>query len=155
MIQNLTNTALVHRKHPRTKRGLQFGPWPWEAAAPAKFRRAVRTPDWGNGVARSWAHLGLVGGRCWGGGRAGAGARREPAVAAGVARLRRRRGLGPNNKWHLRVLKGLWKGCAHLLDRGKQGGAQLDGGGVDGAATRQWWREEGRAALGFYRRGFW
>jgi hypothetical protein len=78
-----------------------------------------------------------VGGRCWGGNRAGAGTRRKPAAAAAVAvaRLQRRCGLGPNNKWHLRILKGLWKGCVRLLDRGKQGGAELDGGGADGAAA--------------------
>jgi hypothetical protein len=147
------NTPQVHGKHLELKGGLQFGPSPWEAAAPAKFRRVGCAPSRGNGGARPWAHLGPVGGRCWGGDRAGAGARREPAAAAVVAWLRRRRGLGPNNKWHLKVLKGLWKGCARLLDRGKQGGAQLDGGGADGAAVGQWRREEGRAALGFYRRG--
>jgi hypothetical protein len=102
--------------------GLQFGPWPWEAAAPAKFRRAGRAPGRGNGGARPWAHLGPMGNRCWGGDRTGMGARQKPAAAAAVARLRRRRGLGPNNKWHSRVLKGLWKECARLLDRGKQGG---------------------------------
>jgi hypothetical protein len=91
-------------------------------AAPAKFRQAGRAPGGGNGGAHSWAHLGPVGGRCWGGDRVGAGARRESAAAASVARLQRRRGLGPTNKWPLRVLKGLWKGCARLLDRGKQEG---------------------------------
>jgi hypothetical protein len=105
------------------KGGLQFGPWPWEAAAPAKFRRTSRAPGRGNCGALPWAHLGPVDGRCWGGDRVGAGARRELVAAAAVARLRRRRGLSPNNKRHLRVLKGLWKGCARLLDHGKQGGA--------------------------------
>jgi hypothetical protein len=70
-----------------------------------------------------------------------------------MAWTQQRRGLGPNNKWHLRVLKGLWKGVARFLDRGKQGEAHLDDGGTDGAIAGQWWREEGRAALGFYRRG--
>jgi hypothetical protein len=152
-IQYLTNTPLIHGKNPRINWVLQFGPWPWEVAAPAKFRRAGRASGRGNGGARPWAHLGPVGCRCWGGDRAGAGTRREPVAVAGVARLRRRRGLGPNNNWNLRVLKGLWKGCARLLDRGKQGGAQLDGGGTDGGTAGQWRREEGRAALGFYRRG--
>jgi hypothetical protein len=31
--------------------GLQLGPWAWEAAAPAEFRRAERAP----GRGRSWA----------------------------------------------------------------------------------------------------
>jgi hypothetical protein len=91
-----------------------------------------------------------VGGQCWGGDRAGVGARQKPAEAAAVVWLRRRRGLDPNNKWHLRVLKGLWKECVCLLDRGKQGGAQLDGGGAGGAAAGQWLWEEGRAR-GIYR----
>jgi hypothetical protein len=104
------------------KGGLQFGPWPWEAATPAKFRRAGRAPGRGNGGAHPRAHLGLVGDRRRGGDCAGVGARRKLATAAAVARLRRRRGLSPNNKWHLRVLKGLGEGCARLLDRGKRGG---------------------------------
>jgi hypothetical protein len=80
----------------------------------------------------------------------GVGARRKPTAAAAVVRLRHRRGLGPNNKLHSMVLKGLWKECACLLDSGKQGGTQLDGGGADGAAVGQWRREEGRAR-GIYR----
>jgi hypothetical protein len=117
---------------------------------PAKFRRTGRAPGRGNGGARPCAHLGPVGGQCWGGDRAGVGARQKPAEAAAVVWLRRRRGLDPNNKWHLRVLKGLWKECVCLLDRGKQGGAQLDGGGAGGAAAGQWLWEEGRAR-GIYR----
>jgi hypothetical protein len=70
------------------KGGLQFGPWPWEAAMPAKFQRAGRATGRGNGRARPWAHLGPVGGRCWGGNRVGVGARRKSAAAT-VARLRR------------------------------------------------------------------
>jgi hypothetical protein len=42
---------------------LQLVPWPWEAAAPAKFRRAGRVPGRGSGGARPWAHLGPGGGR--------------------------------------------------------------------------------------------
>jgi hypothetical protein len=104
------------------KGGLQFGLWPWKAAVPAKFWRADCAPGQGNSRARPWAHLGPMGGRCWGGDRVGAGARWESVAAAAVVRLWRRRGLGPTNKWPLRVLKGLWKGCARLLDRGKQEG---------------------------------
>jgi hypothetical protein len=65
---------------------LQFGPWPWEAAAPAKSRRAGRAPGRGNGGARPWAHLGPGGDRCWGGEHAGMGAWRGPTEVAAVAR---------------------------------------------------------------------
>jgi hypothetical protein len=75
---------------------LLLGPWkeigthnwvprPWEAAAPAKFRRASCAPGRGSGGARPHAHLGPEGGWSWGGGAAGAGARRWPAVAAAAA----------------------------------------------------------------------
>jgi hypothetical protein len=91
-IQNLTNTPLVHEKHPRTNWGLAIRPLSMGGAG--KFRRAGRAPGRGNGGARPRAHLGSVGDRCWGGDRASVGARRKPAAAAAVARLRRRRGLG-------------------------------------------------------------
>jgi hypothetical protein len=63
------------------------------------------------------------------------GARRGLTAAAAVARLRRRHGLGLDNKWHATVLYGLGMEHGRLLDRGKQGGAQLDGGGADGAVA--------------------
>jgi hypothetical protein len=84
---------------------LRLGPWkeigtrnwvprPWEAAAPAKFRRAGRTPGRGSGGARPHAHLGPEGGRSWGGGAAGEGARRWPAAAAAAAQ-----GSGEDGAW--------------------------------------------------------
>jgi hypothetical protein len=77
---------LDYTKHPKKSWGLQFGPWPWEAAAPAKSRRASRAPGRGSSGARPWAHLGPGGDRCWGGEHAGVGARRGPTAPAAVAR---------------------------------------------------------------------
>jgi hypothetical protein len=91
----------------------------------------------GSGRARPLAHLGPRGGRSWGGECAGVGARRGPAASAGVAQLWRRHGLCLDNKWHVTVLQGLGKGHGWLLDRGRQGEAQLDGGGADGAVAWQ------------------
>jgi hypothetical protein len=78
---------LVHRKHPRTTWGLQSGPWQGEAAALAELRRAGRAPGQGSGGARPRAHLGPGDGRSWGGGAAGAGARRWSAAAAAADRF--------------------------------------------------------------------
>jgi hypothetical protein len=64
--------------------GLQFGPWPWEAAAPAKFRRVGRAPGRGSGRKSPWAHLGPGGDRCWGREHAGVGARQGPTAAVKV-----------------------------------------------------------------------
>jgi hypothetical protein len=87
---------------------LLLGPWkeigtrnwvprPWEAVAPAKFRRAGCAPGRGSGGARPHAHLGPEGGWSWGGGAAGAGARRWPAVAAAAARGSGEDGAGLDN----------------------------------------------------------
>jgi hypothetical protein len=85
---------------------LLLGPWkeigtrnwvprPWEAAAPAKFRRAGCALSRGTGREVPQAHLGLIGevGRC--GRDSGEGARRRrPAPAAGArASARVRLGL--------------------------------------------------------------
>jgi hypothetical protein len=153
-IQNLTNTPLVHGKHPRTNCRLAIRALAMGGGGTGQIRRTDRAPGRGNGGARPWAHLGPVGDRCWGVDRAVVGARRKPAVAAAVTRLWQRRGLGPNNKWHLRVLKGLWMGCARSLDRGKQGGVRLDGGGVDGPAAGKWRRGNGGGGRGERRSGF-
>jgi hypothetical protein len=73
---------------------LLLGPWkeigtrnwvprPWEAAAPAKFRRAGYAPDRGTARGGPQAHQGAIGGRGWGRDVTGAGARRWPAAVAG------------------------------------------------------------------------
>jgi hypothetical protein len=131
--------------------GLQFGPWPWEAATPAKSRRAGRAPGRGSGEARPRAHLGPGGDRCRGRNHAGVGARRGPTTATAVARLQRRRELGLDNKRHETALWVLRKGQGRLLDRGRQEGR------CSTAAARMAWRRGnaigGGEMRGIYRRG--
>jgi hypothetical protein len=84
-IQNLTNTPLVHGKHPRTNCRLAIRALAMGGGGTGQIRRTDCAPGRGNGGARPWAHLGPVGDRCWGVDRAVVGARRKPAVAAAYA----------------------------------------------------------------------
>jgi hypothetical protein len=59
---------------------------------------------WGGGGARPRAHLGHCGGRSWGGGVAGEGARQGPAVPAAADCGSGERGATPGNAWHGAVL---------------------------------------------------
>jgi hypothetical protein len=98
----------LQKKYTIEDASLLLGPWkeigthnwvprPWEAAAPAKFRRAGCAPGRGSGGARPHAYLVLEGGQSWGGGAAGVGARRWPAVAAVAARGSSEDGAGLDN----------------------------------------------------------
>jgi hypothetical protein len=106
---------------------LLLGPWkeigtrnwvprPWEAAAPTKFRRDGCTPGRGSDGARPHAHLGPEGGRSWGGGAAGVGARRWPAVATAAARGSDEDGTWLDNARPWEVHRGLGERVGRLAD---------------------------------------
>jgi hypothetical protein len=116
-------------------------PRPWEAAAPAEFRRAGRTPGRGGGGARTHAHLGRGGERGLSGKGSDEGARRRPAVAPTA-------GCGPgggrampHNGWWHKLLWLLGSRSGGLVAPGKGRGGELAGG-------RQWRDGGGRWRAG-------
>jgi hypothetical protein len=64
---------------------LQSHPWPWGRRGWPESGETGGAPGRGRGRGRPRAHLGSGGGRSWGGGVAGVGARSWPAAEAAVA----------------------------------------------------------------------
>jgi hypothetical protein len=151
--QNFTNTPPVHGKHPRTKRGLAIRPLAMGGgdagqipasrprSRPGK-RRGTSTGSprscWWPASGRRLRRRGRTT-ETGDGGRSGA--------ASATTRAQPEQQVAPEGS------KGSRGGMCALAWPWEAGRAQLDGGGADGAAAGQWRRGEGRAALGFYRRG--
>jgi hypothetical protein len=60
---NTIEDGILHRDPCKETELCNWVPRPWEAAAPAEFRRASRAPGGGGGGARTHAHLGRGGER--------------------------------------------------------------------------------------------
>jgi hypothetical protein len=98
---SLTNMPLVRGTDPRKKQVLAI--WSLDqlgGAGSPDFVGSGGASDRVKGGARQDAHLGLRGGRSWGGGVTGEGMRRRCGSAAMAARLRRRRQHGLDKTRH-------------------------------------------------------
>jgi hypothetical protein len=80
---------------------LQSYPWSWGLHGWPESGEAGGAPGRGKGQARPRAHLGSGGGRSWGGGVAGEGARQRSAVTAAVARFNDEDDSWLGNAWVL------------------------------------------------------
>jgi hypothetical protein len=123
-------------------RGLQFAPWPWEAVAPAQFRRADRAPGRANGSGRVRAHLG-EGWRSWLRRRScQRGVRRRPAAAAATARGSGEKKRMDDNVRPGEVLRVLGERVGRSAGGGSERCCKFTSGGGNGG-RRLGWRAEG------------
>jgi hypothetical protein len=94
---NTIEDGIYHRDPCKESGKCNWVPRPWEAAAPAEFRRAGGAPGRASDGTRLGSHLGSTGGRSWDGGAAGVGDRRRPAAVAAAARVSGEEGAGLDN----------------------------------------------------------